>query len=38
VPLLGESIDVMTLGFALAVVFTVFMGRKLAAPPTTPRP
>jgi drug/metabolite transporter (DMT)-like permease len=32
VPLLGESLDVMTLGFALAVVFTVFMGRKLATP------
>jgi drug/metabolite transporter (DMT)-like permease len=33
VPLLGEPLDVMTIGFALAVVFTVFMGRKLAAPP-----
>lgn len=31
-PLLGEPLDVMTLGFATAVVFTVFMGRKLAAP------
>jgi drug/metabolite transporter (DMT)-like permease len=32
VPLLGESLDVMTLGFALAVVATVFMGRRMAAP------
>lgn len=32
VPLLGEPLDLITLGFALAVVFTVFMGRKLAAP------
>lgn len=35
VPLLGESLDAMTLGFALAVVATVFMGRRMAAPPTT---
>jgi drug/metabolite transporter (DMT)-like permease len=33
VPLLGESLDLMTLGFAMAVVTTVFMGRKMAAPP-----
>jgi drug/metabolite transporter (DMT)-like permease len=32
VPLLGESLDAMTLGFALAVVTTVFMGRRMAAP------
>ena len=32
VPLLGESLDGMTLGFALAVVATVFMGRRMAAP------
>lgn len=32
VPLLGEPLEVMTLGFACAVVLTVFMGRKLAAP------
>jgi drug/metabolite transporter (DMT)-like permease len=32
VPLLGESLDPITLGFALAVVATVFMGRRLAAP------
>jgi len=36
VPLLGESLDPMTLGFALAVVATVFMGRRLAAPSATP--
>jgi len=36
VPLLGESLDAMTLGFALAVVATVFMGRRMAAPPVTP--
>lgn len=36
VPLLGESLDTMTLLFALAVVATVFMGRRLAAPPPTP--
>ncbi len=28
VPLLGESLNMMTLGFALAVVATVFMGRR----------
>ena len=32
VPLLGESLDTVTLGFALAVVTTVFMGRRMAAP------
>ena len=32
VPLLGESLDAMTIGFALAVVATVFMGRRMAAP------
>ena len=32
VPLLGESLDGMTLVFALGVVATVFMGRRLAAP------
>jgi drug/metabolite transporter (DMT)-like permease len=30
VPLLGESLDAMTLGFALLVVVTVFMGRRMA--------
>lgn len=37
VPLLGESLDLITLGFALAVVATVFMGRRMAAPPKAPR-
>jgi hypothetical protein len=30
VPLLGESLDAMTLGFALLVVLTVYMGRRMA--------
>lgn len=33
VPLLGESLDALTLLFALAVVTTVFMGRRLTARP-----
>ena len=33
VPLLGESLDVMTLGFAMLVVTTVFMGRRMANTP-----
>lgn len=33
VPLLGETIDTLTLGFALAVVATVFAGRRMNAPP-----
>jgi drug/metabolite transporter (DMT)-like permease len=37
VPLLDESLDMMTGGFALAVVATVFMGRRMAAPHTPPR-
>lgn len=36
VPLLGESLDGMTVGFALAVVATVFMGRRMAAPSAQP--
>lgn len=32
VPLLGESLDAMTLGFALLVVATVFIGRRMATP------
>jgi drug/metabolite transporter (DMT)-like permease len=36
-PLLGESPDAMTLGFALAVVATVFMGRRMT-PPGEKRP
>ncbi len=35
VPLLGESLDAMTLGFALMVVLTVFMGRRMAKAPAT---
>jgi len=33
IPLLGESLDTMTLGFALLVVATVFMGRRMANTP-----
>lgn len=29
VPLLGESLDLMTVGFALAVIATVFIGKKM---------
>jgi drug/metabolite transporter (DMT)-like permease len=32
VPLLGESLDGMTLGFAIAVVASVFLGRRMAVP------
>lgn len=35
VPLLGESLDAMALGFALLVVLTVFMGRRMARPSTS---
>ena len=35
VPLLGESLDAMTLGFALLVVMTVFMGRRMASAPAS---
>jgi hypothetical protein len=35
VPLLGESLDAMALGFALLVVATVFMGRRMANTPKT---
>ena len=34
VPLLGERLDALSLGFALAVVATVFVGRRLSRPPT----
>jgi len=33
VPLLGEPLDVVTLGFALAVVATVLAGKQLSKPP-----
>jgi hypothetical protein len=39
VPLLGESLDAVTLGFAVAVIATVFLGKKMpvrAAPPHSP--
>ena len=35
IPLLGESLDAMTLGFALLVVLTVFMGRRMAKAPAS---
>lgn len=41
IPLLGEPLDVVTLGFAGAVVFTVVLGKRLSQPPTpavSPRP
>jgi drug/metabolite transporter (DMT)-like permease len=33
VPLLGESLDLVTVGFALAVVATVFIGKRFASTP-----
>jgi drug/metabolite transporter (DMT)-like permease len=33
VPLLGEPLEVMTLGFAMAVVVVVFLGKRLSAAP-----
>lgn len=40
VPLLGESLETLTLVFALAVVASVFLGRRFGGAPsaTTPRP
>ena len=38
VPLLGERLDAMTLGFALAVVATVFLGKRLGSLPGRQRP
>jgi drug/metabolite transporter (DMT)-like permease len=35
VPLLGETLEPATLGFALAVMTLVFVGRRLAAGPRT---
>jgi len=29
IPILGETLDLLTIGFALAVVATVFIGRKM---------
>jgi drug/metabolite transporter (DMT)-like permease len=34
IPLLGESLDLVTLGFALAVVVTVFVGKRFASAPS----
>lgn len=38
VPLLGEPLDVLTLGFALAVIATVFLGKRFSAPASAPVP
>jgi len=38
VPLLGEPLEVVTLGFALAVVATVFIGKRFAMPASNPAP
>ena len=39
VPLLGEALDGITLGFGLAVIATVFVSKKLAVhPPTQTHP
>ena len=36
IPLLGEPLDVVTLGFAIAVVCTVVLGKRLSQPPSVP--
>jgi drug/metabolite transporter (DMT)-like permease len=38
VPLLGEALEPLTLGFALAIVAVVFVGRRLATSPTSASP
>jgi len=38
VPLLGESLELMTLGFALAVVGVVFLGKRVSIPAPAPQP
>ncbi len=38
VPLLGERLDTVTLGFALAVVATVFVGKRFASAAPAPSP
>ena len=38
VPLLGEALDPVTLGFALAVVAVVFLGKRLASSPAPAQP
>ena len=34
--ILGESFEALTVGFALAVVITVFLGRRFTLPPSAP--
>ena len=36
VPLLGESLDILTVGFALAVIATVFIGKKMPVATVVP--
>ena len=36
IPILGEPLDVVTLGFAIAVVATVVIGKRLSQPPVAP--
>ncbi len=38
VPLLGERLDAVTLGFAAAVIATVFIGKRMPVHATTPAP
>lgn len=38
VPLLGESLDAVTVGFGLAVIATVFVGKKMPVNTPTPEP
>jgi len=38
VPVLGERLDLPTVGFALAVMATVFLSRRMAVVAATPRP
>ena len=38
VPLLGERLDAATVGFSLAVVATVFLGKRMPVDSTSPRP
>jgi drug/metabolite transporter (DMT)-like permease len=38
VPLLGESLDAVTLGFAVAVIATVFLGKKMPVRAAQPHP
>jgi len=36
IPILGETLDMMTVGFGLAVIATVFIGRKMPVHSHTP--